>query len=91
VFAGGSLCLRAPFRRAAPTVSSGSAPPVLDCSGVLSIDLCAFAHGALGGHPAPELLVPGTLFDAQWWQRDPGFPPPFNAMLSDAIEFVICE
>jgi len=89
-FQGGWLCLASPVRRAVPAHSGGSAPPVQDCSGVFALDLNAFAAGSLGGAPRPELRLPGTVVDCQWWGRDSGFPPPWNTSLSDALEYVVC-
>jgi hypothetical protein len=56
---GGTLCVSSPLRRSAATNSGGTALPAVDCSGVFTLDFAAFAHGTLGGTPAPELLVPG--------------------------------
>jgi hypothetical protein len=87
-FQGGTLCLASPVKRTLPQ-SSGGNPGPDDCSGSFSIDMNAFASGALGGSPAPELLVPGTEIACQWWGRDPGYPPPDNSMLSDALSYVV--
>ena len=89
-FQAGTLCLQPPLRRTVGVNSGGSLPPVLDCTGVFALDFNAFRAGLLGGSPAPGLFVPGTVVNAQWWGRDPGFPAPVNTTLSDAIEFAMC-
>jgi hypothetical protein len=35
-------------------------------------------------------LVAGAAIDGQYWARDPGFAPPNNANLSDAVHVQIC-
>ena len=60
------------MRRAVLLNTGGSLATFDDCSGALSMDWNAFARGALGGSPAPELLVPGTSVWCQGWSRDPG-------------------
>lgn len=60
-----------------------------DCSGQWTLDVNAFSSGLLGGSPSPALRQPGTRVDCQWWGRDPGFPPPFNSALTEALEFVV--
>jgi hypothetical protein len=89
-FQGGTLCVKAQVRRT-PSVNSGGTPaPANDCSGVFSIDMMLFSVGGLGGNPLAALTVPGTIVDTQWWGRDPGFVPPFNTTLSDALEYRVC-
>ena len=89
-FQGGVLCVQSPLRRSAGVTSGGNAPPASDCSGVYTIDMNAFALGALGGNPAIELQIVGQQINAQWWGRDSGFPAPFNTALSNAISYLIC-
>jgi hypothetical protein len=86
-FSGGTLCLAFPVRRTPAVNARGSPPPAKDCSGVLSLDMSAFAAGALGGTPIPELRVPGTQVNCQWWGRDHG--ASFGTTLSNALEYVI--
>jgi hypothetical protein len=89
-FQGGVLCVKSQIRRT-PFVNSGGAPaPANDCSGVFSIDMMLFSVGGLGGNPLAALSVPGTIVDCQWWGRDPGFLPPNNTTLSDALEYEVC-
>lgn len=87
-FAGGLNCVAPPVRRGLIAYSSGSALPALDCSGVYSIDLNAFASGALGGSPDPALAVAGAHVHCQWWGRDVGAPPN-NTQLSTALQYVV--
>jgi len=88
-FQGGTLCVSTPIKRT-PAVTSGGNPPPNDCSGVLSIDMNAFAVGALGGTPLAALSSVGTTIYCQWWGRDPGFVAPNNTTLSGGLEYVVC-
>jgi Tol biopolymer transport system component len=87
-FQGGTLCVATPLRRT-PAVNSGGNPPPNDCTGVFTLDMNAFASGALGGIPLPALGIAGTVVNCQWWGRDPGFAAPSNITLSDGLEYVV--
>jgi streptogramin lyase len=89
-FQGGVLCVNTPLRRTHGVQSGGTPAPALDCSGVFALDMNAFAHAPGPPSPAPQLTVPGTVVNAQWWGRDPGFTAPNNTALSNALEYTIC-
>jgi DNA-binding beta-propeller fold protein YncE len=90
-FHGGVMCVAQPRFRTVTMNSGGTPQPNDDCSGVYSIDMNAYASGALGGTPSLALRIPGTVVDCQWWGRDPGFPPPGSTTLSNALEYTVCQ
>lgn len=89
-FQGGVMCVQGPVRRAITIDSGGAASPADNCSGVYRFDMAAFAAGGLGGSPLPALSVSGTTVHCQFWGRDPGFAPPNNTTLSDALSYTTC-
>jgi hypothetical protein len=80
-FQGGTLCVQPPVKRTMLLNSGGTAP----CAGMFQIDFNAYV--ASGKDPA---LVAGQQVWIQTWSRDPGFAPPNNTSLSDALSFTIC-
>jgi hypothetical protein len=89
-FQGGTLCVKAPIKRT-PGTNTGGSPPPNNCTGAPSIDMNAFAVGALGGTPLPALTIPGTVVNCQWWGRDPGFAAPNNTQLSNGLQYTVCQ
>jgi hypothetical protein len=86
-FEGGTLCLGGNVRRGPAINTQGTALPAADCSGVLDIDVNAFAAGNLGGNPIPFLSIPGTVLDCQWGARDGA--GAFATSLSNALESTV--
>ena len=84
-FFGGTLCVQPPLGRTPITFSNGNALPANDCTGSLSIDMNAFADGALGGSPHADLSTIGQEVNVQWWGRDPG--AVFGVFLTDALTY----
>jgi len=78
---GGILCAAPPLVRTLVQNSAGTAP----CGGAFQIDFNAYV--ASGKDPA---LVAGQQVWVQTWSRDPGFAPPNNTSLSDAVSFTLC-
>lgn len=89
-FQGGTLCVATPVFRA-PGMNSGGSAVGSDCTGVLNLDVNAFAHGLAGGTPQAALTVPGTVVDCQFWARDTGFSAPNNSQLSNSLRYTVCN
>ena len=87
-FQQGLLCVMPPTKRAPITFSAGNPPPD-DCSGQFRLDMDSYASGALGGSPLPQLSILGSVVNAQWWGRDPGYAAPNDTMLSTAIQYTV--
>ena len=92
-FFGGTLCVGGGTGinavRRTQTMTVGGVLSTPDCSGSYTIDMNAFAHGALGGSPQAYLLIQGTVVNCQIWGRDPGFPAGTNASLSDGLTYTV--
>jgi hypothetical protein len=82
-FHGATLCIQAPFHRTAHQLSGGSTSGS-DCTGSFTCEFNALI--ASGANPA---LIAGQQVWTQYWSRDPGFTPPLNFNLTDALAFVI--
>lgn len=87
-FKGGVLCVApAPLRRTPQMNSAGSKPSVFDCTGRYDIDMNSFSAGLVGGNPLPELSLPGTVVNCQWWTREP--TSSFGTGLTNALQYTI--
>lgn len=82
-FGGGTLCVGGALKRTAVQNSGGSASGQ-DCTGTYSFDMSALI--AAGTEPA---FVCGGAAFTQYWARDPGFAPPDNISMTNAVRFVI--
>ena len=81
-FAGGTLCVSAPWKGTSIVTSGGAAKPVQDCSGTWSYDLNAH----FTNKPGPQA---GDTVHCQWIGRDRGFAPPDNYALTAGLEFTM--
>ena len=88
-FQGGTLCVASQIKRTGAINSFGTPAPTNDCTGLYSIDMNTFALSAGPPTPLPALSVAGTPVNCQFWGRDPGFPPPNNTTLTDALEYTV--
>ncbi len=77
-FLGGTLCVGGSVARTAPQLPGGAGP----CGGVFSTHLS-------GAYLTSQGLGAGDSVYAQYWSRDPGFVPPGDVGLTDAIRFTI--
>ena len=82
-FQGGTLCIAQPVHRT-PSQTSGGSLTGTDCSGSLAFEFNAWIAAGLD----PRLAA-GRQVWAQFWSRDPGFAPPDNSNLTDAVTFEI--
>lgn len=78
---GGTLCVGGTFVRTPPTKTGGSFTGT-DCTGAPRF---SFTQAYMAAHG----IAPYDTLYAQWWSRDPGFPPPLNASLSDGLRFSV--
>lgn len=78
---GGTLCVRSPLERTPIQLATGSPPPS-DCTGTYAL---ALTHAWLQARG----FAPGTTLYGQWFSRDPGFAPPGNVGLTDAIAITV--
>jgi len=82
-FSGGFLCVQAALLRTPVTLTGGTVGGN-DCTGVMTRDFNAWI--ASGADPA---LARGVEVWAQFYSRDPGFAPPNNVNITEALDFVI--
>jgi len=80
-FHGGTLCVGVPFHRT-PLQNSGGTAGVNDCTG-------AYSFFFSQGYMASRGISVGAVVYAQYWSRDPFYPPPDNIGLTDGIQFTV--
>jgi Tol biopolymer transport system component len=81
-FFGGTLCLHTPIKRT-PGQNSGGSATGNDCTGT-------YSYHFTQSYMLQQLLGANTTVYAQFWSRDPGFAPPNNIGLTNALQFTIC-
>jgi hypothetical protein len=81
-FFGDTLCVGGPIRRTPVQTSINNVGSGLPCEGIYSY---YFSHAQM----AAEGFTPGTELFAQYWGRDPGFPPPINFTLTNGVRIPI--
>jgi hypothetical protein len=82
-FGGGTLCVHTQIHRT-PGQGSGGSASGDDCTGT-------YAFHFTKAYMAQQQLGANTTVFVQYWSRDPGFAPPNNVGLTDALRFTICE
>ena len=85
-FQGGLLCLKVTPSLSRTVMVQDTLGTPGQCDGVLSIDMNAFAAGALGGNPLSSLSQVGTMVSCQFWARD---SVANGSLLSDAILYSV--
>jgi hypothetical protein len=81
-FQGGTLCVQPPqVRTDTQNTGGGGTPP---CGGYMTLDFNTYTASGVD----PQLVAGQTVW-AQYWSRDPGFAPPNNTNLTDAVRFTI--
>jgi hypothetical protein len=83
-FFGGTLCVASPLQRLPAANTGGQQPPGATCTGSLAIDFNAWIASGVD----PKLAAGQQVF-VQCWYRDPGFSPPNDVGLTDALKFFI--
>jgi hypothetical protein len=81
-FQGGLVCVSAPVKRTGGTLSNGTPPPAVDCTGSLWFDFNAYIQSG-----ADSSLVAGQEVFCQAWSRDTASPGGSN--LTGGLRFLI--
>ncbi|MCK6448583.1 MAG: hypothetical protein L6Q99_19500 [Planctomycetes bacterium] len=82
-FLGGTLCVKPPLvRTAVSNTGSNNTFPPSTCQGATTYD---FTHADMALHG----VTSGETLYAQFWYRDPGYSPPNNVALTNALTFFV--